>query len=167
MAARISQVFRGVPRRYLRGLGIPVSRRLVTFPVLTVKAPQSLLKSGSTGWSSFSQRPTLRHQLAVVRVYSSSSVGDEGDEEGEEKKPADEQESDGDENLSLLPPVVKQYAIAPVSIPDRFPEVPVLPISRNPIFPRFVKMLEVCRCVCTILVTVVWRARSFVGGGVW
>ena len=82
----------------------------------------------------------------MVQPFSSSSAGDEGDEAGE-KKPTDEQESDGqsegDESLGLLAPVVKQYAVAPVSIPDRFPEVPVLPISRNPIFPRFVKMLEV------------------------
>lgn len=66
-----------------------------------------------------------------------------------DKKPAGkEQESeDGEGSLELLTPVVKQYALAPMSIPDRFPEVPVLPISRHPIFPRFVKMLEVCFCV--------------------
>lgn len=108
-------------------------------------------------------RQPLWHQLSVVQPFSSSSAGDEGDEAGE-KKPTDEQESDGhsdgDESLGLLAPVVKQYAVAPVSIPDRFPEVPVLPISRNPIFPRFVKMLEVslhagvqyltCTCVSVV-----------------
>lgn len=81
----------------------------------------------------------------MTRGYSSSSVGGEEDGEG---KPSDETESDGDESLSLLSPqVVKQYAIAPVSVPDKFPELPVLPISRNPIFPRFVKMLEVSVCM--------------------
>ena len=125
----------------------------MTFPVSTLRVPQSVLKSGSTGSSFFPLRLTLRHQLVATQVYSSSSVGDEGDEEGEEKKPVDEQESDGDENLGLLAPVVKQYAIAPVSIPDRFPEVPVLPITRNPIFPRFVKMLEVRRYRPANLVT--------------
>ena len=37
----------------------------------------------------------------------------------------------------------QQQAIAPVSIPDIFPEVPLLPVSRHPVFPKFVKMIEV------------------------
>ena len=35
-------------------------------------------------------------------------------------------------------------ALAQVHVPDVFPEVPLLPIHRNPVFPRFVKMMEVC-----------------------
>ena len=126
-----------------------MSRRLSTFPVTTLKAPQSFIRSNTVGSNPIPL--TLRqtyfcHRLSVVRPYSSSSAGDEDEKGGEEeKKPADEQESDGDESLGLLAPIVKQYAIAPVTIPDRFPEVPVLPITRNPIFPRFVKMLEVGR----------------------
>ena len=125
---------------------LQVSRRLTTFPLSpSVRAPH---RSCNSNYVSFTrQKQPICQQLAVLQAYSSSSEGDE-DGEAEEKKPADEQESDGDESLGLLAPVVKQYAVAPLSIPDRFPEVPVLPISRNPIFPRFVKMLEVCVCVC-------------------
>ena len=36
-----------------------------------------------------------------------------------------------------------QGALAQVIVPDVFPEVPVLPVHRNPVFPRFVKMMEV------------------------
>ena len=153
MAARVSLNLRNLPTR-LRGNGrflgplrvdLQVSRRLASIPV--VRAPQAVLKSSNIDSVSFIRpRQPLWQQLSVIRPYSSSSAGDEGDEAGE-KKPTDEQESDGqsdgDDSLGLLAPIVKQYAIAPVSIPDRFPEVPVLPISRNPIFPRFVKMLEV------------------------
>ena len=81
----------------------------------------------------------------MCHAYSSSSGEGEGEEE-EDKKPAGK-EQESEDGLELLTPVVKQYALAPMSIPDRFPEVPVLPISRHPIFPRFVKMLEVCLCV--------------------
>ena len=35
-------------------------------------------------------------------------------------------------------------ALAQVIVPDVFPEVPLLPVHRNPVFPRFVKMMEVC-----------------------
>ena len=34
-------------------------------------------------------------------------------------------------------------ALAQVVVPDVFPEVPLLPVHRNPVFPRFIKMMEV------------------------
>ena len=40
-----------------------------------------------------------------------------------------------------------QGALAQVVVPDVFPEVPLLPVHRNPVFPRFVKMLEVRGCI--------------------
>ena len=73
-----------------------------------------------------------------VRVYSSSSE----DGEGRDGVTGEEEEGEGQLGIELLP-AARQHAIAPVSIPDNFPEVPVLAISRNPIFPRFVKILEV------------------------
>ncbi len=69
-----------------------------------------------------------------VRVWSSSSSGDEGEGHDEDEG--------GALGIELIP-ASKMHAIAPVSIPDNFPEVPILAISRNPIFPRFVKILEV------------------------
>ena len=68
---------------------------------------------------------------------TSSTSGDGGDgESGEEGGEEGEEEE-------VVGGVHQQYALAPISVPDTFPEVPVLPISRNPIFPKFVKMLEV------------------------
>ena len=128
-------------------------RRLTTFPVSTCRIPQPfILKGRSTSFNS-SIKPQ-RPLLVVCQAYSSSSEGDEG-EGGEEKPAGEEQESvEGDGSLGLMTPIVKQYALAPMSIPDRFPEVPVLPISRHPIFPRFVKMLEVCLHSTSIFVLV-------------
>ena len=71
---------------------------------------------------------------------SSSDGGGEEGEEGEESEESGELEEEGTDGQRGMH---QTYALAPVSIPDVFPEVPVLPISRNPIFPKFVKMLEV------------------------
>ena len=72
----------------------------------------------------------------AVRCFSSS-----GEESGEES------ESDGEggnESLDVIDPSSSGTAVASISIPDGLPMVPVLALTRNPIFPRFVKMLEVC-----------------------
>lgn len=85
------------------------------------------------------------------REFSSSGKendGDEGsseggeEEEGSESEGEDKSEDGEDLGLETLP-ASRHHDIAPVNIPDNFPEVPILPITRNPLFPRFVKMLEV------------------------
>ncbi len=76
-----------------------------------------------------------------VRVWSSASGGDEEEEDGEGEGEGEEEEA-GVLGLELLQ-ANKMHAIAPVTIPNNFPEVPILAIARNPIFPRFVKILEV------------------------
>lgn len=95
--------------------------------------------------------------LRDIRRWFSSSSGEEsggeegggskndGKEEGVESDKEEQQEEDEEgEELGLgMLPIPRHHAIAPVNIPEVFPEVPVLPISRNPLFPRFVKMLEV------------------------
>ena len=59
---------------------------------------------------------------------SSSNDDNEGD------KQSSTGDEDEDPNLG---------ALAPITIPDVLPEIPVLAVSRNPLFPRFVKMVEV------------------------
>uniref|UniRef100_A0A8C5SWK5 Uncharacterized protein n=1 Tax=Laticauda laticaudata TaxID=8630 RepID=A0A8C5SWK5_LATLA len=34
-------------------------------------------------------------------------------------------------------------ALAPLTVPEHVPYVPLIPISRNPVFPRFIKIIEV------------------------
>lgn len=99
--------------------------------------------------------------VSRLAYYSSSSGGNGGGEENEDAGNGSEGESLEKENDEALEEGKKdddhhttsnnhkgshqQNALAPVSIPDVFPVVPVLPISRNPIFPKFVKILEVRR----------------------
>lgn len=57
------------------------------------------------------------------------------------------QESSGDsEDGGDNPPwqgSQSQYLPTPLTVPDYFPRVPVLAVNRNPVFPKFSKMLEV------------------------
>ena len=71
---------------------------------------------------------------------SESSSGDDGEDDGGNK--SDEPEV-VIEDKTGTPPDPSQGALAQVVVPDVFPEVPLLPVHRNPVFPRFVKMLEV------------------------
>lgn len=40
-------------------------------------------------------------------------------------------------------PNINNMALAQIGVPDNFPEVPILPVLRNPIFPKFVKLIEI------------------------
>ncbi|XP_073442422.1 lon protease homolog, mitochondrial isoform X2 [Dendrobates tinctorius] len=60
---------------------------------------------------------------------SGAFSGDDGGSSGEDGGVAEEA------------PVVT--ALTPLLVPDVFPNVPVIAVSRNPVFPRFVKILEV------------------------
>lgn len=100
--------------RLLRVAGLTISRLR-----LSSKAPTF----PRLPWFATNQRPTW-----PLGVRSASSSEDGGDNEGY---------SSGEEEDT------KQTALAKVIIPDEFPDVPLLTVPRSPVFPRFVKMLEV------------------------
>ena len=89
----------------------------------------------------------------IQRSLATSKDGEDGDSDGDEKKEVEEgassQEADmheeEEEELDLIPhPFSRRNApLAEVTVPDDFPEVPVLALSRQPLFPKFVKILEV------------------------
>lgn len=50
------------------------------------------------------------------------------------------------------PPIVPAYskpmgALTPMTVPEVWPIVPVIAVSRNPVFPKFIKIIEVSRLV--------------------
>ncbi|XP_062620943.1 lon protease homolog, mitochondrial-like isoform X1 [Saccostrea cucullata] len=54
------------------------------------------------------------------------------------------QQSSGEaEDGETPPPQGPQYLPTPLTVPDYFPRVPVLAVNRNPVFPKFSKMLEI------------------------
>ena len=72
-----------------------------------------------------------------------SGNGHDDDGDGRDKK--DEGTDVVIEDQSGIKVDPSQGALAQVLVPDVFPEVPILPVHRNPVFPRFVKMMEVCK----------------------
>lgn len=69
----------------------------------------------------------------------SASQGSAGDgEDDPDKTPAAEPEVEQQSPLNY-----PMGALTTMTVPEVFPNVPVIAISRNPVFPRFVKMIEV------------------------
>lgn len=57
-------------------------------------------------------------------------------------------------------------ALTPMTIPDVFPHLPLIAVTRNPVFPRFIKIIEVMRSpalasVSPSLQAAGWTERSF------
>jgi len=53
-------------------------------------------------------------------------------------------ESNGDDNEGFIGEENNQEtAVAKVDVPEYFPDIPVIPVTRTPVFPKFVKMVEV------------------------
>ena len=128
-------------RLYSRGtslLAFPPCKSV--FPGLSLAVSPSLL----------SRRARL---ISPKCMYSTSQEGGDGDGDGdreaeggnEETKDAEEEsdstESEDSESLELLPSA-RHHALATIRVPDHFPDVPLLPITRSPIFPRLARMLE-------------------------
>ncbi len=90
-------------------------------------------------YSSVSSRASLRSARALASAltprrslssgFSESSAGDD--------------ESGGDEGYSPPPPPPEMTALTTMLVPEVFPNVPLVAVNRNPVFPRFIKIIEV------------------------
>lgn len=96
------------------------------------------------GWHPFSVSPitrsSLRGTVACERFFSTS--GKSGSESGGR----DDEDGAAPSDMPPHPPMPDSFpmgALTPLAVPEVFPKVPVIAINRNPVFPRFVKMIEV------------------------
>ena len=103
----------------------PVLSTLQTGPTLC-RLHQSDI--GQSPWSCTSQ----------IRPYSSSADDSGQDGEGDEPEPPATQEP-----VTVTETMYPIGALTSMAIPEVFPNVPLIAISRNPVFPNFVKMIEV------------------------
>lgn len=69
-------------------------------------------------------------------MFFANSTGGEDDGRSDEGDGHDSEEEE-------LQSAITSQALSPIHVPDTLPDVPILAIGRNPVFPRFVKMLEV------------------------
>uniref|UniRef100_A0A8C1D757 Lon protease homolog, mitochondrial n=1 Tax=Cyprinus carpio carpio TaxID=630221 RepID=A0A8C1D757_CYPCA len=76
------------------------------------------------------------------RFLSGNKGGGFSGEDGGESSAgsAGDEESGGDEG-PYVPP--QMTALAPMLVPEVFPNVPLVAVNRNPVFPRFIKIIEV------------------------
>lgn len=68
----------------------------------------------------------------------SSGTGFSG-EDGGESSAGDDSGGDG----GMSPEGPQMTALTPMMVPEVFPNVPLIAVSRNPVFPRFIKIIEV------------------------
>jgi hypothetical protein len=83
-------------------------------------------------------------QRGQVRAFSSD--GDEGGEGSEESHEVHAEIEEEEENLTDLiphPSSSRGGSLSDIAVPDDFPEVPLISLSRHPLFPKFVKLLEI------------------------
>ena len=89
----------------------------------------------------------LDHARLLSSMSSSGGGGEKssGNGDGEEGGSAEEQaEAAADDDVSQSEPMNPLMgALSTMNVPEIFPKVPVIAVGRNPVFPRFVKMLEV------------------------
>ena len=82
-------------------------------------------------------------QINSKSFHTSARLLDENNKNDE--PPADSVNNlGGNGNNNSVPLVMPSMTqLAPISVPDFFPKVPLIVVSRNPLFPRFIKMIEV------------------------
>lgn len=85
--------------------------------------------------SLLSRRQRLEFVAILSSKYSTAKSGDDGEQAEEDPEVmAEEAATDG---------YIQTHLPATVAIPEVWPHLPVIATKRNPVFPRFMKILEV------------------------
>jgi len=75
------------------------------------------------------------------RLYSSKSSSNDGDDDNTKPDKYEANKVNSEPILKdNLPPT---GALSAMSVPENFPNIPIIAVNRNPVYPRFVKMIEV------------------------
>ncbi|XP_040181658.1 lon protease homolog, mitochondrial [Rana temporaria] len=105
-----------------------------------------LIRCLSATFSSHVPQLHTVHQRSVHDFGSRGSgafSGEDGAQSGEggDESSSGEDGGGAEEAAAYSAPIVT--ALTPLVVPEVFPNVPVIAVSRNPVFPRFVKIIEV------------------------
>lgn len=88
-------------------------------------------------WTSNLRAPS-RLQLVPARTFGNRVSGEDGPSSG--APGGEESGGDGDGGAYSGPHMT---ALTPMMVPEFFPNVPLIAVNRNPVFPRFIKIIEV------------------------
>lgn len=108
-----------------------------TLPINRSFSSNLLLKKRDIVSSNFIKKPTC---LTASIRWLSSNPNDNSDDSFNDSDFAAAQASAPSPNVNGT---LAQSALSPINIPEHFPNVPVIAINRNPVFPKFVKLIEV------------------------
>ena len=84
------------------------------------------------------------HGTALLRQKDDEDPKDPKDPK-DEQPPTDKKPHQNNNHANSPLVMSPMNALAPIQVPDVFPKVPLVAVSRNPLFPRFIKMVEVSR----------------------
>ncbi|XP_023674624.2 lon protease homolog, mitochondrial [Paramormyrops kingsleyae] len=91
---------------------------------------------------------TVSTRDAVIYTQTRSLFGNRGSSfsgndgaESSDSGVGDESGDGGDGGAAYSPP--QMTALTPMLVPEVFPNVPLIAVSRNPVFPRFIKIIEI------------------------
>uniref|UniRef100_UPI0037E97F2C lon protease homolog, mitochondrial n=1 Tax=Semicossyphus pulcher TaxID=241346 RepID=UPI0037E97F2C len=125
-----------------RFFNIPFSIEMTAGCRLTTRSQQWMrvgaIVRAQTGLLKLSSRPYMRQD----RMFGNraSGAGFSGEDGGDSTGSGGE-ESGGDGGGPYNGP--QMTALTPMMVPEVFPNVPLIAVSRNPVFPRFIKIIEV------------------------
>lgn len=86
--------------------------------------------------------PTTRPFMIQSRMFLNRAGGTGfSGEDGGESSGSGGEESGGDGGVPYSG--TQMTALTPMMVPEVFPNVPLIAVSRNPVFPRFIKIIEV------------------------
>ncbi|CAF0904584.1 unnamed protein product [Rotaria sordida] len=75
---------------------------------------------------------------------SSSSSSSSFSNDGKNQNGDDSSDGGSDPTQNTVPVVIQAgNPLMPVEVPEHYPIVPLIPVSRHPLFPKFIKMLEI------------------------
>jgi len=123
----------------------------VVFPRITKKPYSSITTTSSyllpkQQIAPYLQRRTAPSAFALSRSFSSQKPPNDDGNEAAAAAPAEPEAAVEDENYPShhsLPTTIV--------VPEVWPNVPVIAVNRNPVFPRFIKMIEVYNSSCYII----------------
>lgn len=72
--------------------------------------------------------------------HSTRILKEKNDDETKDTEKPVENESQNPQNVLPIPSLV---ALAPLQVPEFLPKVPLIAVARNPLFPNFIKMVEI------------------------
>lgn len=74
-------------------------------------------------------------------LFGNRGSGLPGEDGAESSSPSDDEPGGDGAESGAAPPHIT--ALTPMMVPEVFPHVPLIAVTRNPVFPRFIKIIEV------------------------